>query len=154
MPLYRAFALMLVKVKDTFRKVSARTVHPRANTIIRWIQTDTSARQPKPVAYQLQPVARQLYTVAYQLFPPKSGTAFPKVVRLFRKSYDFFAYQLFPLLSQLQPSESPTTFSHNSYLHRSGSCSRRQERPSHARTWECHGGRRLTRYTDVRSKKE
>ena len=51
MPLYRAFALMLVKVKDTFRKVPARTVHPRANIIMRWRQTDTSARQPKPVAY-------------------------------------------------------------------------------------------------------
>ena len=33
MPLYRAFALMLVKVKDTFRKVPARTVHPRAYII-------------------------------------------------------------------------------------------------------------------------
>ena len=50
-PLYRAFALILVKVKDTFRKVHARTVHPRANIIMRWRQTDTSARQPKPVAY-------------------------------------------------------------------------------------------------------
>ena len=51
MPLYRALAPISVKVKDTFRKVPARTVHPRANIIMRWRQTDTSARQPKPVAY-------------------------------------------------------------------------------------------------------
>ena len=101
MPLYRAFALMLVKVKDTSRKVPARGT-------------------PAPVHYlcagdRLIHLRDSLSQLRISCSQSRDSCSCRKVVRLFQKWYDF--------------SESPTTFLHNSYLHRCLSYSRQKVLP-------------------------
>ena len=111
MPLYRALALISVKVKDTFRKVLARGARTHEHYLCakdRLIHLRISLSQSRDSCSQRRvSCIRTKFSrefSPYQLFPSKSGTTFQKVVRLFRKSYHFFPYQLFPTLYQLFPS--------------------------------------------------
>ena len=99
--MYRAFALISVKVKDTFRKVLAR---------------DT----PAPVHYlcagdRLIHLRDSLSQLRISCSQSRDSCSRRKVVRLFQKWYDF--------------SESPTTFSHISYSRRHINCSRQKAVP-------------------------
>ena len=126
-PLYRAFALILVKVKDTFRKVPARGALMRTY-IIYAPKTDCSlcllARPSHETAVASDKIAVYAQN-SLENFPHISCSR-QKVVRLFQKWYHF--------------SESPTVFSHISCSHhriscshRRISCSHRKERPSRTR---------------------
>ena len=127
MPLYRAFALILVKVKRIFWKPLARDA-PMRTYIIYTPKTDwylcvlacpshETAVARDELAVYTQNSLENFVRISYSR---------QKVVRLFKKWYDF--------------SESPTTFSHISCSHRRISCSHRcisysrcKERPSRAR---------------------
>ena len=92
-PLYRAFALILVKVKDTFRKVPARGALMRTY-IIYAPKTDCSlcllARPSHETAVASDKIAVYAQN-SLENFPHISCSR-QKVVRLFRKSYHFSAY--------------------------------------------------------------
>ena len=101
MPLYRAFALILVKVKDTFRKVPARGARTHEHYLCakdRLIHLRISLSQSRDSCSQ-----------------SRDSCSRRKVVRLFQKWYDF--------------SESPTTFSRISCSHCCLSYSRQKVLP-------------------------
>ena len=120
MPLYRAFALILVKVKDTFRKVPARAA-PMRMYIIYAPKTDCSLCVLACPSHETAVASDELAVYAQNSLEnfPHISCSRQKVVRLFQKWYHF--------------SESPTVFSHISCSHRRTSCSRRKERPSRTR---------------------
>ena len=109
MPLYRAFALMLVKVKDTFRKVPARAAPPRL-FVIYALETDWYLCVLACPSHETAVYA----TNSLENFVRISCSR-QKVVRLFQKWYHF--------------SESPTTFSRISCSHCSLSYSRQKVLP-------------------------
>ena len=115
-PLYRAFALILVKVKDTFRKVPARGALMRTY-IIYAPKTDCSlcllARPSHETAVASDKIAVYAQN-SLENFPHISCSR-QKVVRLFQKWYHF--------------SESPTTFSHINCFHCSLSYRRQKVLP-------------------------
>ena len=104
MPLYRAFALILVKVKDTFRKVPARDA-PTRLYIIYAPKTDCSLRVLACPTDKTVVASDELAVYATNSLENfvRISCSHQKVVRLFRKSYHFFAYQLFPSPYQLFP---------------------------------------------------
>ena len=133
-PLYTAFALILVKVKVIFWKALASDAPP--HTYIIYAQkTDWYLRVLACPSHETA-VARDglaVYTENSLENFVRISCSHQKVVRLFKKWYDF--------------SESPTTFSHIScsrrciscshrrisYSHCCISCSHRKERPSRTR---------------------
>ena len=126
-PLYTAFPAPLVKVKVIFRKVLASDAPPHTN-IIYTPKTDCSLRVLACPSDETAVARDELAVYAVNSLEnfPHISCSRQKVVRLFKKWYDF--------------SESPTTFSHISCSHRRISCSRRciscsrrKERPSRAR---------------------
>ena len=95
MPLYRAFAPIAVKVKDTFWKVLARDAPSRANIIyaqeIGWYISILAC-----LSHETAVPAKKWYDFS------KSGTTFSHISCIRRKfSRELCAYQLFPSLYQL-----------------------------------------------------
>ena len=127
MPLYRAFALILVKVKRIFWKPLARVALMRTY-IIYAPKTDWYLRVLADPSHETAVASNELAVYATNSLENfvRISCSHQKVVRLFKKWYDF--------------SESPTTFPHISYSHLRISCShccisysRCKERPSRAR---------------------
>jgi len=118
MPLYRAFALILVKVKRIFWKPLARDA-PMRTYIIYTPKTDWYLCVLACPSHETA-VARDelaVYTQNSLENFVRISCSRQKVVRLFRKWYHF--------------SESPTTFPRISYSRRCISCSRRRISCSH-----------------------
>ena len=120
MPLYRAFALILVKVKRFFWKLLARDA-PTRTYIIYTPKTDWYLCVLACPSHETAVARDELAVYAENSLEnfPHISCSRQKVVRLFKKWYGF--------------SESPTTFPHISCSHRCISCSHRQEHPSRTR---------------------
>ena len=103
-PLYTAFPAPLVKVKVIFWKALASDAPPRTN-IIYTPKTDCSLRVLARPSHKTAVARDELAVYAVNSLENfvRISCSRQKVVRLFRKSYHFFPYQLFPSPYQLFP---------------------------------------------------